>query len=67
MPHPQTLSLKRPCPSCGGALQRKTVNPQKPLGMVACSNCQFKKPIDAYAKIVQADVKAKAQQRKVQG
>jgi len=67
MPHPQILSLKRPCPSCGGALHRKTVNPQKPLGMVACSSCQFTRPIDAYAKSVQADVKAKAQQRKAQG
>jgi len=67
MPHPATMSLKRPCPSCGGALSRKTVSPQKPLGMVVCSKCQYKSPIAAYAKSVQADVKTRAQQRKAQG
>jgi uncharacterized Zn finger protein (UPF0148 family) len=67
MPHRETMSLGRPCPSCGGPLLRKTVNPKKPLGMVSCSKCQFKSPIDAYSKSVRADVMAKAKARKAQG
>jgi hypothetical protein len=67
MPHPETMSLPRPCPSCGGKLQRKTVNSNKPLGMVACLGCQYKSPIDVYAKSVRTAIMAKAQQRKAQG
>lgn len=67
MPHPETMSLPRPCPDCGGKLQRTTVDPSKPLGIVSCSGCQFKSPIDVYAKSIRAAVMAKAQERKAQG
>jgi hypothetical protein len=67
MPHPQVMSLPRPCPKCGGKLQRKTVNPNKPLGMVACLNCQHKSSVGVYAKSVQAELMAKAKARKAQG
>lgn len=63
MPHPETMSLPRPCPSCGGRLQRTTVNPNKPLGMVSCSGCQYKNPIQVYAKSVQAEIMAKGKAR----
>lgn len=67
MPHPQVMSMPRPCPGCGGKLRRTTVDPNKPLAMVACSQCQYKSPIGAYAKSVRTAVMAKAQQRKAQG
>jgi hypothetical protein len=63
MPHPETMSLPRPCPSCGGKLQRKTVDPRKPLGIVACSGCQYKNPIQVYAKSVQGEIMARAKAR----
>jgi hypothetical protein len=67
MPHREMMSLPRPCKTCGGKLQRKTVNPNKPLGMVICLGCQYKSPINAYTKSVRADVMAKAKARKAQG
>lgn len=63
---PQTMSLRRPCPNCSGQLSRKTDDPKKPLGMVACSNCNFKVPIKVYVKSAQAAVIAKANQRRAQ-
>jgi hypothetical protein len=67
MPYPQVMSLPRPCPKCGGKLQRKTVNPNKPLGLVACLNCQYKSSIVVYIKNVRTELMAKAKARKAQG
>ena len=63
MPYPETMSLPRPCQSCGGKLKRTTVNPQQPLGMVSCSGCQYKNRIKVYAKSVQMEIMAKAKAR----
>lgn len=54
MSYPEAISVPRPCPSCGGKLQRTTVDPNKPLGMVSCLGCQYQKPMDVYMKDVQA-------------
>ena len=67
MPYPEKTPMRRPCPDCGGQLFRKTEDPSKLLGMVCCSNCQFKSAIDAYAGSVQVAVVAQAEQRKAQG
>ena len=67
MGFPQKSAMKRPCPDCGGQLLRKTEDQAKPLGMVCCSKCQFKSPIDVYVGNVQAEIIAQADQRKAQG
>ena len=67
MGYPQKSALKRPCPSCGESLFRKTVDQDQPLGVVACSGCQYTASIADYADGVQAAVKAAADQRKAQG
>jgi transcription elongation factor Elf1 len=64
MPYPQKSLLSRPCPSCDSlSLFRKTVDPEKPLGVVACGNCAFTSPIKDFVEAVKVDVMAKAQER----
>ncbi len=67
MSHPETMSMPRPCSGCGGQLQRITVNPDMPLGMVVCSDCTYQSPIGLYTKSVRTDVMNRALARKAQG
>ena len=65
MGYPQSSALRRQCPDCSGVLLRKTVDSQKPLGAVACSNsnCQYSASIGDYVREAQADIMARAQER----
>jgi DNA-directed RNA polymerase subunit M/transcription elongation factor TFIIS len=60
MPYPTKVSISRPCPTDGGKLFRRTDDPKKPLGMIACSTCGYTSPIQDFAKALQADRMAKA-------
>ena len=67
MGYPEKISLRNPCPDCGGSLSRQTVDPEKPLGMVKCANCAFSKPILEYIASMQDAARAKAQEYKDRG
>lgn len=65
--YPEKIKISRPCPACGGVLFRRTVHPQKPLGVVNCSDCHYTTTILNFVKTVQQTIMAAAAKRKAQG
>lgn len=67
MDYPTKSPLPKPCPNCGGALSRQTVDPAKPLEVVKCAGCAYTSPIADFAASMKTAAKAAAQARKAQG
>ncbi len=64
--YPTRSALPMPCPTCKGRLERKTVDPQKPLGMVTCQGCDFSATIQSYVETARAQMMARVQAQRDQ-
>jgi endogenous inhibitor of DNA gyrase (YacG/DUF329 family) len=66
MSYPTKSAIPQPCPTCGGKLERRTVDPKKPLGMVVCENGDLSITIQNYVKSARAKMMARVQAKRGQ-
>ena len=64
--YPTKSAIPNPCPTCDGKLERKTVDPQKPLGMVVCQNGDLSITIQGYVESARAKMMARVQAKRDQ-